>query len=162
MGLLFGAHAVGLAFVGVVEAGFLRDLAAGFDHADLPLDFVLQRFANKAERVDVLHFRLGAKLFLSARTHADVAIAAQRTFLHVAVANPGIEDDLLQARQVFVSFVGRSNIRLADDFDQRHSAAVQVDRRGFRELAKPSCRLLPASSSRCTRVMPILLVPPLI
>ena len=28
------------------------------------------------------------------------------------------------------------------------------------ELAKPSCRLLPASSSRCRRVMPIFFVPP--
>ena len=33
--LLFRAHAVGLAFVRVVEACFLRDLAAGFDDVDL-------------------------------------------------------------------------------------------------------------------------------
>ncbi len=134
--LFLGAHAVGFAFVRVVEAGFLRDLAAGFNHANLPLNLVLQRFADKAERVDVLHFRLGAKFFLSARPHADVAIAAQRTFLHVAVADPGVEDDLLQAGEVFVSFVGRSDVRLADDFDQRHAAAIQIDGRSFRGVGE--------------------------
>ena len=136
MSLLLGAHAVGLAFVRVVEAGFLGDLAPGFDHANLPLNLILQRFADKAERVDVLHFGFRAKFFLSARSHADVAIAAQRTFLHVAVADPGVEDDLFQAGEVFVSFIGRSNVGLADDFDQRHAAAIQIDGRGFRGLGE--------------------------
>ena len=127
MRLLFRAHAVGLAFVRVVEARLLRDLAAGFDHVDLAVDFVLQRLADEAERIHVLDFGLGAELFLAARAHADVGIAAQRTFLHVAVADAGVEDDFLQARQVFVGFVGRSDVGLADDFNQRHAGAVEVD-----------------------------------
>ena len=79
--------------------------ATGFDHANLPLNLVLQRFTDKAKRVDVLYFRLGAEFFLSARAHADVAVAAQRTFLHIAVADSGIKDDLLQPREVFVGFI---------------------------------------------------------
>ena len=125
--LLFRAHAVGLAFVRVVEASFLRDLAAGFDNADLPLDFILQGLADEAERVDVLYFGLGAKFFLAARAHADVGIAAQRAFFHVAIADAGVEDDFFQARQVFVGFVGRAHIGFADNFNQRHSGAVQID-----------------------------------
>ena len=38
--------------------------------------------------------------------------------------------------------------------------AVQVDRGPLAAVGKPSCRLLPASSSRCTRVMPILFCAP--
>ena len=60
-----------------------------------------------------------------------LASAAQRAFFHVAVAHAGVEDDLLQPRQVFPGLVGRSDVGLADDFDQRHAGAVQVDRGPF-------------------------------
>src|ERR1039458_7671557 len=90
--LLFRAHAVSLAFVRVVEARFLRDPATGLDDADVALDLVLQRLLDEAERVDVLDLGFGAEFLLSARPHADVGIAAQRTFFHVAVADAGVED----------------------------------------------------------------------
>src|SRR6185369_2761209 len=99
----------------------------GLNHANLPLNLVFQGSANKAERVDVLHFRFGAKLFLPTRPHADVAIAAQGAFLHVAVADSGIEDDLFQTGEIFVSFVRRSDVGLTDNFDQRYAAAIQID-----------------------------------
>jgi len=47
--LLFGTHAVGPALAGVVETGFLRNLGARLDHADVPLDFILQRELDEAE-----------------------------------------------------------------------------------------------------------------
>ncbi len=129
VGLFFRAHAVGLAFVRVVEARFLRDLAARFHDPDLALDLILQRLANKAERIHILDFRFGAKFFLPPRAHADVGIAAQRAFFHIAIADAGVEDDFFQPGEVLVGFVGRRNVRLADDFDQRHSAAIQIDGR---------------------------------
>src|SRR5207244_6355082 len=49
---------------------------------------------------------------------------------------PGVEDDLLQACQVFVGFVGRGDVRFADNFDQRHSTPVQVDGRGVGRTGK--------------------------
>ncbi len=100
-----------------------------FDDFDLASDFVLERLANEAERIHILDFGLGAEFFLPARTHADVGIAAQRAFLHVAVAHAGVEDDFLQPRQIFVGLVGRGDVGLADDFNQRHAGAVQIDRR---------------------------------
>ena len=127
MRLLFRAHAVGLAFVGVVEARFLRDLAAGFDDVDLASDFVFERFADEAEGIDIFDFGLGAEFFLAARTHTDVGVAAQRAFFHVAVADGGVEDDFLQARQIFVGLVGRGDVGLADDLDQGNAGAVEVD-----------------------------------
>ena len=93
MCLFFGSHAVGLAFLRVVEAGFLRDSAATFDNFDLPLDLVFQRFADKAKRINVLDFRFRAEFFLPARPHAHVSIAAKRTFFHIAVADAGVQND---------------------------------------------------------------------
>ena len=117
-----------LAFVRVVEARFLRDLATGLDDADVALDLVLQRLLDEAERVDVLDLGFGAEFFLSARPHADVGVAAQRTFFHVAVADAGVEDDFLEPGEVLVSFLRRSHVRFADDLGQGHAGAVQIDR----------------------------------
>ena len=69
------------------------------------------------------------ELFLAARTHADVGIAAEGAFFPVAVANAGVEDDLLQASQIFVGLVGRREVGLTDDFDQGHAGAVEIDGR---------------------------------
>src|SRR5258705_13873821 len=121
MRLLFRPHSVGSSFIGVVEASLLSNLSARFNDSDMPFDFVLQRQPDKAEGVDVLDFSLGAKLFLPARTHTDVGVAAKRALLHVAIADAGIEDDLLHPRQVFVSLVRRPYVRFADDFSQRHA-----------------------------------------
>ena len=111
----------------VVEARFLRDLAAGFDDLDVALDLVFQRLLDEAERIDVLDFGFGAEFFLPARPHADIGVAAQRTFFHVAVADPGVEDDFLEPSEVLVSFLGRPHVGLADDLGQGHAGAVQID-----------------------------------
>ena len=95
-------------------------------HRDVTLDLVFQRLANEAERVHVLDLGLGAEFLLAGGAHADVGIAAQRAFLHVAVADAGVQDDLLQAREILVRLLGRADVGLADDLDQRHAAAVQV------------------------------------
>src|SRR5579872_7607366 len=113
MRLLFGAHAVSLAFGGVVEAALLRDFSAGLDNLDVPLDLVLEGFADKAERVNVLDFGLGAEFFLAFGFDADISVTAKRTFFHVAIAYAGVEDDFLEASEIFVGFVGRSEVRLA-------------------------------------------------
>src|SRR5436190_8231443 len=105
MRVFFGSHSVGSSFIGVVEASLLSNLSARFNDSDMPFDFVLERQLDKPEGVDVLNFSLSSKLFLPARTHTDVGVAAQRAFFHVAIADAGIQDDLLQPRQVFVSLV---------------------------------------------------------
>ena len=106
MRLLFRAHAIGLAFYGIVEPCLLSDLATGFDDFSLPVNLIFQRLPNEAERINVLHFRLGAEFLLPARTHTDIGIATQRAFFHIAIAHPGVKDDLFQAGQIFVRFLG--------------------------------------------------------
>ena len=39
----------------------------------------------------------------------------------------GVKDDFLQPRQIFISLVGRCDVGFADNLDQRHAGAVQVD-----------------------------------
>src|ERR1035441_1253257 len=93
----------------------------------MALDFILQRLLYEAERIDVLDFSLRAKFFLSPRPHADVGIAAQRAFLHVAVADPGIKNDFFETREVLVRFLRRSHVGFADDLGERHTGSVQID-----------------------------------
>ena len=95
MRLLLRAHSVSLAFDRVVQPSLLRDLSTGTNDFNLPLNLVLQRLANKAERIHVLYFGLGAEFLFASRAHADVRISPQRTFFHVTVAHAGIKDDHL-------------------------------------------------------------------
>src|ERR1700689_1009454 len=53
-----------------------------------------------------------------------LTLASQRTFFHVAVAHTGVEQNLFEAGQIFISLIGRSQIRLTHNFNQRRSASV--------------------------------------
>ena len=80
---------------------------------------------------------------MATRTHTDIRVTAQRTFFHVDVTDAGVQDDFFQPRKVFVGFLGRGDIGLTHDFDQGHSAAVQIDRRLFLRIGKTFVQTLP-------------------
>ena len=82
---------------------------------------------QEAERVQVLDFGLGAELLRALQPHADVGVAAQVALLHVAGGDFDELQHLLHLGEVGVGFVGAAHVGLADDFDQRRAAAVQVD-----------------------------------
>src|SRR5207249_4134243 len=130
------SHAVPLAPLRSVYPRLLRPPASAFNQFRLPLDLVSQRFANDPEGIYVLYFRLGSELLLPAWPHTGIRIAAQRAFLHVAIAHSGVKNDLLQPREIFVSFVGRRDIWFADNLDQRYSAAVEIDSGLLRRIRK--------------------------
>ncbi len=94
----------------------MRDAAAALDHADVPLNLVFQRLLQKAERIQILYFDLGAEFLRAAQPHAHIGVAAQRSFFHVAVADAGVQQNLPQRTQVGVGLVWRAHIRLGDDF----------------------------------------------
>ena len=79
------------------------------------------------ERIQIFHFSLGAEFRGAAQPHADVRVATQRTFLHVAIAHFGVFEDLLQRREVRIRLGGRAQVRLGHDLDQRHATAVEVE-----------------------------------
>ena len=63
----------------------------------------------------------------AAKTDADVGVAAERAFFHVAIADAGVEQDLAQRREIGVSLFGRAHVGLGDDFGERRAAPVVVD-----------------------------------
>jgi hypothetical protein len=74
------------------------DFAARFDQVDLTLDLAVDRLLDEAERVDVLDLAAGAELFDRAfRANRHVAVATQRAFGHVAVADAQIDDQRCMA-----------------------------------------------------------------
>ena len=127
VGGFLGAHGEGAAFGVVPEARLLGDASAFFEDADLPLDLVLQCGADVAEAVDVFDFGLGAELLRPLEHDGDVGVAAEGAFFHVAVGDAGVEEDLLEAGEVFEGFVGRAEVGLGDDLDEGCAAAVEVD-----------------------------------
>src|SRR5580704_11997946 len=102
----------------------------------MALDFILDSFLKKAERVEIFYLDFGAKFICAARADADVGVAAERTFFHVAVANSGVEHDLAKRREISVGLFGSTHVRLGNNFAKGRAAAVVVDvglSGGFRE-----------------------------
>ena len=126
VGEFLGAHRLGAALGDVPQARFLIDAAAGFEHADLALDFIFQGVHQIAEGVQILHFGLGAELFRAAAAHADVGVAAQRALLHIAVADLGIQQHLLQCGEISVRLGRSAHVGFGNDFGERRAAAVVV------------------------------------
>jgi len=93
-----------------------------------PFDFVFEGFGEIAERVEVLHFHLGAEFGGAAAADADVGIAAERTFFHIDVADAGVEQNLAESGEVGVSFIGRAHVRLGDDFTERGAQRLKSSR----------------------------------
>src|SRR5437899_11182325 len=126
MRLFLGAHGIGAVRGLIPKAGFLRNAATGFDDADVALDFVFEGLGKIAERVEIFYFDLGAELLRAAAANADVGVAAQRAFLHVDVADAGVEKNLAQRGEVRVGFIWRAHVRFGNDFTERSAAAVEI------------------------------------
>ncbi len=135
--LLLGAHGISAAFSRVPEAAFLHHAAAGFDDLDLALNFIFQSRADEAEAVDILDFGFGSEFVRALQSDADVGVAAQRSLLHVAVGDAGVEENFFQAREVFEGFVGGADVGLGDNLNQRSSAAVEVEIGAGSGVGKP-------------------------
>ncbi len=123
------AHRPRLAAVRVVQARLLHDLAAALDQLDLARDLVVDRLLDEAERVQVLDLGARAELRLALRAHRDVRVAAERAFLHVAVADLEVAHERVDLLHVRDGFLGRAHVGLRDDLEQRRAGAVQVDAR---------------------------------
>ena len=112
--------------------------------------------AHRPETVHVLHFhdRRGGLPCGRVDVQVDVGVHPQAAFLHVAVGNPQVVQQELQLGEVGFGLGGRAHVGLADDFQQRHAARFRSMRLSALPAAS-SCMLLPASSSRWARMMPI-------
>ena len=110
-------------------AGLLIDDAALLEHLGLAADLVGEAIVQALERVEVLELGLGAQLGLAAATQRHVAVAAHGTLLHGAVRNAQRQKDATELLHKQASLLGRAQIRLSHELNQRRAAAVVVDER---------------------------------
>ena len=82
----------------IEQAGFLHHATAAFEDAHLPFDFLIHRQFQEAEGVQILDLGLGAELFRALQADADVGVAAQMAFFHVAAGYVDVLQHLLDLR----------------------------------------------------------------
>src|SRR4029079_6938432 len=104
---------------------------------DLPAGLVLDSTPDRPDAVDVLD--LAASSTLGAwRVHADVGVDAHAAFLHLGVGRADSQEDGAQFGDVLPGLLGRADVGAADDLDQRHTGAVEVDQRVVAAVDAPT------------------------
>jgi hypothetical protein len=103
------------------------DGTAAADGDDLPVDLVLDGLLHVAEGVQVLDLDLHPQCLGTGRPHRDVGVAAQTALFHIAVVDLDRHEDGAEPGEELRGIGGRPEVRLGDDFDQRHAAAVEVE-----------------------------------
>src|SRR2546427_324012 len=109
------------------EAGLPGPGGARFEDNDVGVAFVFGRFFYEKEGGWSFYFRFCAGFARATPAHADIGVAAERAFLHIAVADAGVEHDLAERGEIGVGLLGRADVRLGNNFDERRAAAVVVD-----------------------------------
>src|SRR5439155_20026664 len=126
-----GAHRAGDVAIGIPQPGLLHDPAAARYDLDLARDLVLERALDRTEGVHVLDLGARAERVAAGRAHRDVGVAAKAAFLHVAVADLEILQGRAQRAEVRDGLGGTLQLGLADDLEQRHAGAVEIDDAGI-------------------------------
>ena len=111
----------------VPMARFLIDLAAFFELLGLAADLVGQPVMQVLEGVDVLELGLRAELLRAAAAQRYVAVGAQAALFHRTVGDAQREEDLAQLLHELARFLGRAQVGLGDELDERRAGAVVVD-----------------------------------
>src|SRR4029079_4947302 len=78
--------------------------------------------------VDVLDLAAGSELG-AGFVHADVRVDTHAGLLHLGVGRADGQEDGAQFGDVLPCLLGRADVGPADDLDQRHAGAVEVDQR---------------------------------
>ena len=74
--------------------------------------------------------------------NGEVHVAAQGAFVHLAVAHARVGDHRTKLLQIGHRLLRRADVRLGDDLDQRHAAAVAVDQRAMLGIVYQLARVL--------------------
>ena len=93
---------------------------------DLPAGFVLDGLLQETEAVEVLDFPPGTERGAGA-AHRDVGVAAERAFLHVAVADTDPGHQRMQGLGVGHRLLGAAHVWFRHDLQQWRAGAVEVD-----------------------------------
>ena len=122
-------HDHGALAAGLPVAGLLIDDAALLEHLGLTADLVGKPIMQALKRVEVLELGLGAQLGLAAAAQRHVAVATHGTLLHGAIRNAQCYKDATELFHKQTRFLGRAQIGLGDELDERRAAPVVVDER---------------------------------
>ena len=125
--IFLAAHRPRLVPVGIEEPGFLHDGAALLDQLDLPAHFELDRLLEEAEAVEVLDLAARSELRRAGPAHRYVRVAAEASFLHVAVADVDPFDERVQCLRVRDCLGGAAHVGLGHDLEKRCAGSVQID-----------------------------------
>ena len=127
LGVFLRAHGKTGVLVLIPAAGLLNHpLVVQLDQLLLTAGLVADGPGNGFKGVQVLHLRPGAELTGTLRPDRQVDIAAERALLHLAVRHPQIGQGGAELFQISDDLVRCAEVRLGDDFHQRHAAAVIV------------------------------------
>src|SRR5205814_5963820 len=120
-----GAHRPRLGSGWIEQPRLLLDPATVLDDGDLAARLVLDRLTDEVYRIEVLDLAARAEgVARPAYRHVDVG--AQAALLHVAVAGAEIAQNHTHLRHEAHGVVERTQIRLGDNFHQRHARAIEV------------------------------------
>ncbi len=131
-------HRPRLSLIRVIQTRLLLHFATGFNDLDLALGLDHYRLLDKAHRVHVFDFATGAEvrkvlcfhvlLELTGAADRHVHIGAHIAVLHVAIAGPKVAQDLAHLADIGRRFFGATDVWARDDFHQRNTGPVQIDK----------------------------------
>ena len=107
----------------------LHDLLAGLRQRPLPFGLVVDRTQQRTQRVEVLDLGARPELRRPRLPHRHVRVDAQRSLFHLHVGDTDREQRGAQLFDVALRLLGRSDVGLRHDLEQRHPGAVVVDER---------------------------------
>ena len=110
----------------IPAAGLLVDLATVFENLGLTGNLIFDRCLHIRHRVQVLHLGAGAECFGADGTNRDVGVATHLALLHIAVAHAAIHENVLEGIQVGIGHIGAGDLGFGNDFEQGHTATVEV------------------------------------
>ena len=96
-----------------------------FDLLDLPANFIVHGLLHELETVQVLDLASRAQ-GLAGLAHRYIGVAAERTLLHIAVANAYPGHDLVQLFGVGHGLLRGAHVGLGHNLQQRRARTVQV------------------------------------
>ena len=92
---------------------------------------IVEGGVDAAEGVHVLDLHLRAELRLAHGADGDVHVGAHVALFEVAVAHAGVDEHLLERREIGDRLVGGRHVRLRDDLHEGRAAAVEVHARAL-------------------------------
>jgi hypothetical protein len=123
---LFRAHQGRAVRSGIEQTRFLDDRRPVLPRRDVALDLEFDGTLHVAERVEVLELGLDPERRRPGRSHRHVRVAPQASLFHVAVVHAQGHEHLAHAAEGLGRVRRGPEVRLGDDLDERHAAAVEV------------------------------------